>query len=136
MILSGCDAMRKLAGRPTSEELKALKAIKLAEAEMARKISEEVKDTVVVIQTPAVPSARVGRYRVVLGVFRDASNASNLVSKARKAGFDAVVQTTSSGASIVYVEAGDSKSEAENVLKRVKAQPFCPSDASISEKKK
>lgn len=115
-LLVGCDFLRSLAGRPTSQDIEARKdAIaanelvrksRLDSLEAARKL--EADSLKAMSELPAlvdmVPVSRTGnkvklehRYYMVIGAFSNASNARRLADKYNAAGYESVLLPYRSG---------------------------------------
>jgi len=82
--------------------------------------------------TPAVPETSTTVYRVQIGAYNVVSNASAMVDKLKKSGFDSFV-VTDGGISKVQVGAFTVKSNADSMLSKLKAAGYA--DAFITETK-
>ena len=149
--VSGCDFFRQLAGRPTSEEIevKRLEIIRAQQvAEQARLDSIRREQKIVADSLAALDSiaqyggtilnpARLGglfatkleaRYYVIVGAFRVRSNAEQLLVKAKNAGYEPALISFNTGLIAVGLCPCNNVVEAKDVLKKVKAEKFCPKD--------
>ena len=71
------------------------------------------------------------RYHIVIGVFRERTNAQKLVSQAEAAGFSASLIDCNRGMIAVGVCPSDRIVQAQDDLNRLRAEPFCPKDSWI-----
>lgn len=159
MLLQGCDFIRILAGRETSADLEDIRAEKArVAAEEARKRAEDSlaraiaakKDSLRILDSVIVASAGKGdipqfrkveelamkldtlpdfRYALMMGYFRNESNASRLYALIAEDGFSPVVIRFAGGGAGVAVFPSET---ADQVLKGyllVKKKPYCPEDA-------
>ena len=133
----GCDLLRKMAGRPTSEDILAKKELILREQEehrlrldsvetVRKKLSDSlaVLDSMRLMQDSVVESrdladasrlSLTSRYYVVIGAFGKASNAERFAAQAESRGFTAVGICPS-----------DSISEAYRSMMQVRDSGLCP----------
>ncbi|MCQ2166284.1 MAG: hypothetical protein MJY49_02490 [Bacteroidales bacterium] len=153
LCLSGCDFMRRVAGRPTGAELerKALKLEQLkaektagtdsadvsaAKAEAALQELErmDVKlSSVFRFGTPAKPVK--DKYSIIVGVFRNAASASRIVEKAKAKGFGAYLIRFPDGVNAVCLDGGGSPAAFPELITKARKEGLCPSDAWIYVKK-
>ena len=156
--LSGCDMFRKIAGRPTSDEIAAKREkIEAIEQEAARQaelrakivqdslqacvadslemVSEMAKGTVVVTQPKLLPDTErhtlAKRYYLVAGSFANADNAVRLAETIRTLGYEAVTVRYPSGTTQVLLCPSRTLVEAYRNLKNVRDEKFCPKDVWI-----
>lgn len=160
-VLSGCDFLRSVAGRPTSEDLAVLsqqaqerQALEKAAADSAAAVIAAQKaaaDSVAAsaaakasleengihfVDAAKVPSLIVSslqhRFCIMLGTFSDASNAQKLASKVKDAGLDsAVLSYTTSARKAVAAGLSDDYASLLKALDILRAQQFCPKDVWI-----
>ena len=156
MMLTGCDFMRKLAGRPTSEDVE-LKRIELLRAEEAalqarldslrnaeqRMIQDSLNalDSIRQLGGSILNPASLGglfstklesRYYVILGSFRSRAYAEALFTKAKNAGYrPALISFGKGGLIAVGVSPVNRLQDAYSALNEVKKEPFCPKDVWI-----
>ena len=160
-LLGGCDFIRTLAGRPTSQEIDAkpmaieqeaaavrhrkdsIEAAASQERERIRKwvadslaledsLRRSGDDVVKSSERMGVSSASLTyRYYVMVGAFSSSANAARQVARAEKAGFTATVIPLKNGISAVGVCPTNSLNEVCASLKKVRREPFCPADAWI-----
>lgn len=159
LVLTGCDGFRRLAGRPTSEELEQMRAELLrreeAEREAAayqaridslRRVEQAVADSLAVLDslrqmrgTILNPSAMGGlfttkldyRYYIVVGAFTVRSNAETLLTQVQKAGYTGTLVNFRNGYNAIGVCPTDHLPSAFASLKKVKTESFCPPDVWI-----
>lgn len=151
-VVTGCDFFRKLAGRPTSEDIEEKRvAIMRAEeaAHQARLDSIEMEHQKVVdsiaimdslkhqVRSILAPDALGGladtelqaRYHIVIGSFRSRANAESLMNTASE--YSPVLMTFRRGLIAVGVAPSDDIRDLYSSLKKVRAEKFCPSDVWI-----
>lgn len=151
--LSGCDFLRSLAGRPTSEEIENIR-IEILKAEEAalqarldslrnaelkiRQDSLDALDSIRQIGGSVLNPAEYGglfttkleaRYYVIIGSFRNRRNAEDLLNTAKEKGYRPALISFRSGYNAVGVNPVNRLTDALEELKKVKQEPFCPSDA-------
>jgi hypothetical protein len=152
--LTGCDGLRRLAGRPTSEQLAQKQADILAVQEAAhqaridsmRRVEQALADSLAVLDslkqmrgTILNPSAMGGlyttkldyRYYIVVGAFTMRANAEKLLTRVQDAGYVATLISFRNGYNAVGVCQTDHLPEAFASLKKVKTEAFCPPDVWI-----
>ena len=151
LIVSGCDFMRKVAGRPTSADLEAMVAAReQEEARAARALQERQQrerelqyqaDSLLAVQTMEgivmnrlsdlnvrVTTELPAKYHVVLGAFSDASNADNLISRLKEAGYEASAMRYRSGKTAVLACCTDSFVELGKSFASLQKENYCPKD--------
>ena len=153
LSVTGCDGLRRLAGRPTSEEIAVKKArIEVEEAAhqarlaALRALQKAEADSLVLldsIKASGTMLTRAGAVRglstaglkfrlyVVVGTFGSKENALALASKAEKAGYSAVLIPFNNGFSAVGLEGSDSMERSWRALQKIRGESFCPEDAWI-----
>ena len=153
-MLTGCDFFRMLAGRPTSEEieskkleiLKAQEAIEQARLDSLVREQKMVQDSLAALDSlkqqggTILNPAKLGglfstkleaRYYVIVGAFRQRTNAEVLLEKAAALGYKPALILFRSGMIAVGLCPVNTLPEAVASLKKVKMESFCPSDAWI-----
>lgn len=158
LTVTGCDFFRKVAGRPTSEEIEMKrlemmwdleekaakeKAYKdsVAKAQQALKDSAAALDYLQQNRVSVITPQKLGGmftkdlksgYYVVLGSFKSGANAQALLYKVRAAGnYSPVLVTFRNGMVAVAAYPSDKVQDAVAHLKELKTQDFCPPDAWI-----
>ena len=156
LSLTGCDFMRKLAGRPTSEDIET-KRIELLRAEEAalqarldslrnveqRMIQDSLNalDSIRQLGGSILNPASLGglfatklesRYYIILGSFRTRANAEALYKVAKDAGYrPALISFGKGGLIAVGVSPVNKLPDALSALNEVKKEKFCPKDVWI-----
>lgn len=156
LMLSGCDFMRKLAGRPTSEDLE-MKRVELLRAEEAalqarldslRELEQKMmQDSLNLLDSirqsggSILNPASLGglfatkleaRYYIILGSFRTRSNAERLFNVAKEAGYrPALISFGKGGLIAVGVTPVNRLADALDALNEVRKEEFCPKDVWI-----
>lgn len=154
LALTGCDFMRKLAGRPTSEDIEKARIERLLAEEEALKqaldsLKEEkqaVQDSIDALElfvqqggTVLNPSKLGGlyttklqyKYYVIIGAFRARSNAEALLTRAETAGYKPVLISFRNGLLAVGLCPVEERTSAVDMVDRIRKEPFCPSDVWI-----
>jgi hypothetical protein len=150
LTLTSCDFMRKMSGRPTKEELKMLKGeierIDQLRQEEARvranidsleQVRKSLEESMAVANVPVAPKPAVdnskyltknleNRYYVIIGAFRTRSNAEALFNKAESAGYKPVLISFRNGLLAVGLSPADECSNAMEMIKSIRQEPFCP----------
>jgi len=153
-LLCGCDAMRKLAGRPTSDEIEARRValMQQQEAEHMRRIDSlrqeerRVADSLAMIDSlrqmrgTILNPAKLGglfttkldfRYYIVVGAFANRINAESLLNVAKEKGYVPTIINFRSGLYAVGICPSDNLNAVYSDLLKVKKESFCPSDVWI-----
>ncbi len=135
LVAGGCDMFRTLAGRPTSEDLDAMRR-ELREAED----SLAVVDSIIMSGGKLRSLSSIGgdasgmllsEYYVIVGSFVSMKNADAFLSDVSGYGYDARIINFSNGFNSIAVSPSSSLKEAFAALKRLRQEPFCPADAWI-----
>jgi hypothetical protein len=157
-LFTGCDFFRTLAGRPTSKDIDAKQLAALlsekAELEAANKSLEaryeiicnefqNFKDSLSALDsisqyggTVLNPTTLGGlfstrleaRYYVIVGAFKYRSNAEALLKMTKKYGYNPALISFRNGRMAVGLCPSNNIKDAFKGLKKVKNEPFCPSD--------
>ena len=152
-LASGCDFFRTLAGRPTSREVNARRALieqtQARAASLADSLEQARKDSIALVQRAQadslhaidtltsigkyhlassyrnIPASRLrSRYAVVVGVFSNEANASRMLSKYSKEGFDGYVLHYRSSLMAVVVSPCNKVAEALEAYRKIRRLPF------------
>lgn len=138
VLATGCDFFRKLAGRPTSSDIEAIReAIRQREAAAAQAVQDTVKavqDTVpAAVPGPAPapsPAPQAGqasaRYYVIVASFSKEENAMKCAERMAARGYPGELLKFKGGFTAVGICGTDDAEEARNSLKEIKRQDFCP----------
>lgn len=146
--MGSCDMFRKIAGRPTSEDILAKKELILREQEehrlrldsvetVRKKLSDSlaVLDSMRLMQDSVVESrdladasrlSLTSRYYVVIGAFGKASNAERFAAQAESSGYPASLIRYRNGFTAVGICPSDSISEAYRSMMQVRDSGLCP----------
>ena len=154
LTLTGCDFFRKLAGRPTSEDIEnrkleiimAQEALEQARLDSLRREQKIVQDSIAALDsikqqggTILNPSKLGGlfatkleaRYYIIVGSFRHRANAEILLGKVAELGYSPAMICFRNGMMAVGLCPVNTLPDALVSLKTVKKEPFCPKDAWI-----
>ena len=156
VMTAGCDMFRKMAGRPTSEDIDVKRELIVA-AEAARQASEDsvrlakqrTADSLAVLDSmlnsgipiktsnqvsPDAKAKMAHRYYVILGAFGNADNAARLQKKVTDAGFESELVPYRNGITAVGVCPSDDLVSMYGPLMELRKQSFCPKEAWIFDK--
>lgn len=147
--LGGCDMFRKIAGRPTSDELER-KRVEIEEDRARAAVLEAERmtmaDSLAVVDSIHKLSGAVRglsdlgglssdslefRYYIIVGSFRSGVNADALLKNVEKSGYSASLICFSNGLMAVGIQPSDSAGDIFRSLKKVKGESFCPEDVWI-----
>lgn len=154
IMLQGCDMFRKLAGRPTGEEVELMRIEKLkaeermhqARIDSMKKVQQQLADSLAVMDslmqnkgTILNPSDVGGlfttkldaRYYVVVGAFKSRSNAESLLETVSDKGYNPILISFRNGFNAIAMFPANNVVDAFANMKKVKAEPFCPDDVWI-----
>lgn len=156
LCLTGCDFMRKLAGRPTGEEveMKRLELLRAEEAALQARLdslrnaeqrmlqdSLNTLDSIRQLGGSILNPASLGglfatklesRYYIILGSFRSRANAENLFNVVKAAGYKpALISFGKGGLIAVGVSPVNKVADAFAALNVVRKESFCPKDVWI-----
>ena len=150
-VFTGCDFMRKLGGRPTSEDIErvkvqilmAEKAALQASLDSLRAEKQSVQDSIDALElfvqqggTVLNPSRLGGlfttklqyKYYVIIGAFRTRSYAEAQFKRAQIAGYKPVLISFRSGLMAVGLSPSDKSQTIMEMVQSIKLEPFCPAD--------
>lgn len=154
LSLTGCDMFRRLAGRPTAEEVEMMR-IELLRQEEARhrfkvdslkKVEKALADSIAALDsikqlhgTILNPSEKGGlfttkldyRYYIVVGAFKSRVNAEDLLSEVKECGYTPILINFRNGFNAIGISPTDDILGAFHSLKKVKEEKFCPEDVWI-----
>lgn len=155
IVVSSCDFVRKIAGRPTAKQVEAVRVERARQEEARhqarldsmRRIQQQIADSLAMEQylldslaqsksTVMTPSNLGGigvsnleyKYYIVVGSFRDPSNALRKKTECDNAGFPAQIIGFRNGLNAVSVCPSNSIAETIRNLKTIKGKSFCPQD--------
>ena len=151
---SGCDMFRRMAGRPTAEELEQLRIEQLIREEAVRRqridslarIQTAKEDSIAVMDslsqikgTILNPSGMGGlfttrldsRYYIVVGSFKSRHNAEALFEEVSDSGYVPILVSFRNGFNAIAISPSDDLHAVFHALKKVREVPFCPDDVWI-----
>lgn len=159
VLTTGCDFVRRLAGRPTSAELEAKResileaqqAAHMARLDSMRRIEKEMADSLAALETHLLDSlsqtkgtilnpAKLGglyttkleaRYCIIVGAFRNRSYAERKLKACNEAGFTATIVSFRNGLLAVAVCPSNSLNETLKTLRSLRGNGICPKDGWI-----
>ena len=153
-LTTGCDFFRKLAGRPTSEDIeekrvaimRAEEAAHQARMDSIRMEHQKVVDSLAMMDsirqqagTILNPSSLGGlsateleaRYYIIVGSFRSRANAESLLNAASSGEYSPSLISFRNGLIAVGVSPTNNLKDAYASLMKVRNEKFCPSDVWI-----
>lgn len=145
-LLSSCDLMRALAGRPTSREIGLKREILAQERAKEEQKAKAAADSLALLsaleQTGStfLSPSRLGgladselahKYYVVIGAFRDSANAARMVAKVQQHGYEAYQLPFRNSYTAVGVCPSDTLEEVYAAVKKLQEQSFCPKEVWI-----
>lgn len=154
LSLTGCDFLRSLAGRPTSEDiqakrlelLRAQEAVEEARLDSLRREQKMVADSIAALDSikqqggTILNPAKLGglfstkleaRYYIIIGCFRDRRYAEMLVDKVSQVGYTPALISFRNGMNAVGLCPVNTLPDALDALNTVKKETFCPKDVWI-----
>lgn len=154
MLATGCDFFRKLAGRPTSEDIAAkveriraeAQAREEARLDSLRKVEKHRADSIAAMDSirkegqRMMPVERLGgltvaslpaRYYLIVGAFADMGNAERYSDQFSEHGYPAEIIAFRNGYNAVAVGKTNDITELYASLQQLKKQDFCPSNVWI-----
>jgi len=154
LLLTGCDAFRKMAGRPTYAELEAAReaALKaeqaahqaridsLKQVEMALLDSLAILDSLKQQRGTVLNPAQLGslyttklqkKYYIMVGAFKDRSNAERQLVALQKKGYTATLISFRNGFNAIGICPTNDLNEEYRHLRKFKEDPLCPEDVWI-----
>lgn len=153
VLVSGCDFLRRAAGRPTSKDIEAKKALIAAEQDAhARRldsmklVQKQISDSLAVIDSIKASKSRIMqsrmlseqsrtelqyRYYIILGSFARKENAVALSAKVESKGYPVTMISYRNGFTAVALCPADNVTAVFESLNQVKKEDFCPEEAWI-----
>jgi predicted esterase YcpF (UPF0227 family) len=159
VLSTGCDFVRRLAGRPTSAELEAKRtsileaqqAAHMARLDSMRRIEKQMADSLSALEEHLLDSlsqtkgtilnpAKLGglfttkleaRYCIVVGAFRNRAYAERKLRACNEAGYPATIISFRNGLLAVSVCPSDSLDETLKTLRALRGKGICPQDGWI-----
>ena len=158
-LVTGCDFVRTLAGRPTSAQLEQIRLQKMAAEEarhqavldsmaqaekaMAEALAareQELLDSLTQAKGTVLNPSKLGglfttklesKYCIVAGAFRNRSNAERKLTQCNEAGYTATIVSFRNGLLAVAVCPSDNLEETLKTLKQLRGTEVCPQDGWI-----
>ena len=147
-LFTGCDFFRKLAGRPTSEDIenKRIAIMRAEEAAHQARQDSIVIDSIAVMDSLKQQKSNIiktdslgglleteldARYYIIVGSFRSKANAESLLATAATNGYAPTLISFKNGLIAVGVGSSDNIKDAFASLNKVRTEKFCPADAWI-----
>lgn len=158
-LVTSCDFVRTLAGRPTSAQLEQIRLQKMAAEEarhqavldsmaqaekaMAEALAareQELLDSLTQAKGTVLNPSKLGglfttklesKYCIVVGAFRNRSNAERKLTQCNEAGYTATIVSFRNGLLAVAVCPSDNLEETLKTLKQLRGTEVCPQDGWI-----
>ena len=158
-LVTSCDFVRTLAGRPTSAQLEQIRRQKMAAEEarhqavldsmaqaekaMAEALAareQELLDSLTQAKGTVLNPSKLGglfttklesKYCIVVGAFRNRSNAERKLTQCNEAGYTATIVSFRNGLLAVAVCPSDNLEETLKTLKQLRGTEVCPQDGWI-----
>ena len=159
LLVTGCDFVRTVAGRPTSAQLDEIRKERMA-AEEARhqarldsmkRVQQQMADSLAALETYLLDSlsqakgtilnpSKLGglfttkletKYCIVVGAFRNRSYAERKLKACNDAGYTATIISFRNGLNAVSVCPSDNLNQTLKTLKQLRGNGICPQDGWI-----
>ena len=146
LVCSSCDMFRKIAGRPTSDEIEARRSEAVKKDAMIEALKQRqqadslaIVDSIRRMETDVLSLSEIGdlytttldhRYYIIVGSFRNGANAEAMLKTASDAGY-VPVRIQFGAYTAIGVSPADNIEDAFLSLKSVKRESFSPSDVWI-----
>lgn len=159
VLLTGCDFLRKVAGRPTAKEVEEIRVERIRQEEerhqarldSMRRVQQQMADSLAALEaflldslsqakgtvlTPATlggigVSTLEHKYCIVVGAFRDLSNAVRKKQSCDGAGYPADIVSFRNGLNAVTICGGDNLSDVLKQFNALRGGSVCPKDSWI-----
>ena len=148
VAVTGCDFFRRLAGRPTSADIEAIREA-ILEREEAKAATLDTSATIKAPEVSATPTeppkaAEAGapskdgkkRYYIIVASFSQKDNAVKCAERMATRGYPGELISFKGGYTAVGICGTDDEAQAKENLKEVKRQDFCPSGVWILDRNK
>lgn len=150
-LFGSCDMFRKMAGRPTSEELDRRKTEilrKQKEIALQKEAQKHLSDSLAIVDSIRMSKGNLlrvsdlggvyttdldHRYYVIVGTFKKKSNLDAMITRVSDAGLLPVSISFKNGMNAVGVSPAENLEDAFYSLRAVVREDFCPADAWILE---
>lgn len=152
-VVTGCDFFRKLAGRPTTEDIENRRVAIMRAEESARQARQDsikrehqkIVDSLAVMDSlklqkcimhdtsalGGLQSPVDARYYIIVGSFRSRANAEALMNMEAVRKYSPVMVTFNTGLIAVGVAPSDLITAVYSSLSQLRAEKFCPADVWI-----
>ena len=159
LVLTGCDFVRKLAGRPTKAQLEDIRISRMMEEELRHqarldsmeRVKRQMADSLAALEAHLLDSlsqakgtilnpSKLGglyttkletRYCIVVGAFRNRAYAERKLLSCNEAGYTATIISFRNGLNAVSVCPSDDLNEVLRTLRALRGNGICPSDGWI-----
>jgi cell division septation protein DedD len=161
LLAGGCDFVRTIAGRPTSDEMEVMRsnferaqnaARYLARIDSLEQVRGHLADSMVVPDEPlpdtlpqpqeTIPEStemesrpatgRAARYCIIVGAYQNRAYAERKLARCKEAGYtDASIISFKGGFNAVAICPSDNLEETEKKLRQVRGKGICPLDGWI-----
>ena len=160
LVLGGCDFVRTLAGRPTSEEIAvkeskieryrdvaryqaridSLERVRVRLADSLAALDAHLLDSLSQVKGTILNPTKMGglyttklqsRYYIVVGAFRTRSYAERKLTRCNEAGYTATIISFRNGLLAVAVCPSNSLNETLKTLRELRGRGICPTDGWI-----
>ena len=130
LAATGCDFFRKLAGRPTSDQIAAMaEAIRLASSPVTATTTPSAAAPAAAASAPATaapaPAGDLKRFYVVMASFGNSANANKYASILEAKGYPATILKRGSY-QVVAVCGTDDEAAIKQSFDEIRRQDFCP----------
>lgn len=122
LLAAGCDFLRSVAGRPTTEELRALREQSAAPAAPEAVVAEEEEDPLPDLLSSSVSESG---YLVIVGAYREPRHAARSAERYRRDGYE-VCMVERGAVTLVGLCPSSDREEARRALLRLRAKGACP----------
>jgi len=141
MAATGCDFLRKVAGRPTSAQLEAAVAVREAEEQAqhqarldsARRVAQAVEDSLKAVQAQAVAPVEIRNF-IIVGTFSEPKNAEKKKRMLEADGYKVEVFNFRFGKKGVGIEGAVTAAETKRMMQELIRKGVCSQGSWILEK--
>ncbi len=136
MLLTGCDFVRSIVGKPTSKDIEKMK-LEVAEQQRLKKQQDSIAkaQALQLEQEKAAAAARkylldesAGKFHVIMGSYRVPENARGMFAMLEKNGYTPRYVLFNNGFSAVSIAGYDNYQEALKAMYEAMELPYCPED--------
>jgi len=160
-VFSSCDFLRKVSGRPTSEDLALMGRLLEMKEQMKIDSLQRAQDSIRIAKEAAMEQERLdslravakldsmgtnlsdvfrfgdpendipGKFSAIIGVYRSNLTAAEKISAVRHNGFEPIVFNFAGGERAVCLISSDNLAEVADIVEKGRASNDCPKDAWI-----